>query len=60
MFQIFAELNGHLQEVRGVDAFPLIDGGVATCSLDGTAKLWAPTTKDNITTVSILQINSKV
>lgn len=59
MFQLFAELHGHVQEVRGVDSFSTLEGGVCTCSLDGTAKIWAPITKDNITTVNFFQINQK-
>lgn len=55
MFQIYAELHGHVQEVRGVESFPLIEGGVLTCSLDGTAKLWSPITKNDETSVSIFQ-----
>eukprot|EP00668_Euglena_longa_P034152 GGOE01043908.1.p1 GENE.GGOE01043908.1~~GGOE01043908.1.p1 ORF type:complete len:793 (-),score=266.87 GGOE01043908.1:235-2613(-) len=39
-FLLRAELS-HDEDVRGVDAFPLLEGGILTASRDRTAKLWA-------------------
>jgi len=39
-FVLCAELKDHVDQVRSVAPFPLIDGGVLTGSLDTTIKVW--------------------
>lgn len=41
-FVLRADLREHLDQVRSIAAYPLTEGGVLTCSLDRTVKIWLP------------------
>jgi phospholipase A-2-activating protein len=39
-FVLRADLRDHLDQVRSIAPYPLVEGAVITCSLDRTVKLW--------------------
>jgi len=41
-FVLRADLKEHVDQVRSISIYPVIEGAVVTCSLDRTVKVWGP------------------